>query len=87
MTNNNAAKNTDIEIWKKVENDYYSPSIHVTESGSIGINVDGSVIVAPVEKWHESFKKNCESEKALDILIDKIFERVEERNQENSILK
>ena len=57
MTDNNAAKNTDIEIWRKVEDDYYSPSIHVTESGSIGINVDGSVIVAPVEEWFKAMEK------------------------------
>jgi len=47
-----AGKNTDKEIWRKVEGDYYSPSIHVTESGGIGIDVGGIVIVKPIEDWH-----------------------------------
>ena len=88
---NNAAENTDKEIWRKVKDDYQSPSIHVTESGSIGIDVGSLVFVAPVEKWHEVFKKNLELEgierQKLDNLIDKIANRIEERNQENSILK
>ena len=49
---NNAAENTDKEIWRKIEGDYYSPSIHVTKSGGIGINVGGHVVVAPIEEWH-----------------------------------
>ena len=44
-------KNTDREIWRKVPGDFYSPSIHVTEGGGIGINVGGTVIVMPVEEW------------------------------------
>jgi hypothetical protein len=52
-----AKKNTDREIWRKVKDDYYSPSIHVTEFGNIGINVGGYVLVAPVEKWHEAGEK------------------------------
>lgn len=51
------AKNTDKEIWRRSgpENpgEYYQPSIHVTASGSIGINVGGHVIVMAVEKWHQ----------------------------------
>jgi len=46
--------NTDKEIWRKIPGDYYSPSIHVTEFGGIGINVGGHVLVAPVEKWYEA---------------------------------
>lgn len=46
------AKNTDREIWRK-EKDYYSPSIHVTVKGAIGINVGGTVIVKEVEEWHK----------------------------------
>ncbi len=49
MEDNRAAKNTDVEIWRKVSDDYYSPSIHITEQG--GINVGGYVLVAPVERW------------------------------------
>ena len=44
-------KNTDAEIWRKVPDDYYSPSIHVTEQGDIGINVGGYVLVSPIERW------------------------------------
>lgn len=45
------AKNTDVEIWRKIPDDYYSPSIHVTKQGDIGINVGGYVLAAPVERW------------------------------------
>ena len=47
-----ASMNTDKEIWRKVKDDVYSPSIHTTYGGGIGINVGGNVIVLPVEKWH-----------------------------------
>ena len=46
-----AKNNTDVEIWRKVPDDYYSPSIHVTEQGDIGINVGGYVLVSPIERW------------------------------------
>jgi hypothetical protein len=49
----NPALNEDKEIWRKVEGDYYSPSIRVTKGGGIGINVGGYVIVKPVEDWHK----------------------------------
>jgi len=49
-----SARNTDREIWRKVSDDYYSPSIHVTFDGRIGINVGGRVIVATIEKWHRA---------------------------------
>jgi len=54
---NGACTNTDIEIWRKVEGDYYSPSIHVTEAGRIGIDVGGHVLVAPIENWHDAGSK------------------------------
>lgn len=44
-------KNEDVEIWRKIPGDYYSPSIHVTKSDGIGINVGGLVIVKPIEEW------------------------------------
>ena len=50
----NSATNTDEEIWRKTPDDYYSPSIHVTRDGQIGINVGGQVIIAPIEAWHEA---------------------------------
>lgn len=52
-----SAINTDREIWRKDPTSFYSPSIHVTESGGIGINCGGHVIVAPVDKWHAAGEK------------------------------
>ena len=45
-------QNTDRELWRKDKEDTYSPSIHVTQSGRIGINVGGTVITRSVEEWH-----------------------------------
>ncbi len=53
MTASGCAKNTDKEIWRKVPGDYYSPCIHVTEFGGIGINLGGHVIVLKLEAWHK----------------------------------
>lgn len=46
------AQNTDREIWREVEGDAYAPSVHVTQSGGIGIDVGGLVVVLPVREWH-----------------------------------
>lgn len=51
------AENRDREIWRQTPEDFYSPSIHVTEFNDIGINVGGYVLVAPIEKWHEAGEK------------------------------
>jgi len=50
----NAVKNTDREIWRLKPDDYYSPSIHVTENNDIGIKVGGYVLVAPVKEWFKA---------------------------------
>ena len=50
----NAVENTDVEIWRRDKEDLCSPSIHVTKSGAIGINVGSHVIVATVEEWHKA---------------------------------
>lgn len=47
-----AAENTDREIWREREGDFYAPSIFVTRGGGIGINVGGMVIVKPLREWH-----------------------------------
>ena len=47
------SKNEDTEIWRKIIGDYYSPSIHLTKKGEIGINVGGKVYIRSVENWHE----------------------------------
>ena len=48
---NECCINTDKHLWRKIEEDYYSPSIHVTEDGNIGINVGGHVIIKSIEEW------------------------------------
>ena len=48
-----AAENTDRELWRETPGDYYSPSIHVTAQGAIGIDCGGTVYVKPVRVWHE----------------------------------
>ena len=45
-------KNTDRELWREREGDFYSHSIHVTENGSLGINCGGSVYVMSIRTWH-----------------------------------
>lgn len=49
--------NTDRELWRERAGDYYSDSIHVTESGGIGINVGGHVLVASPKAWHDAGMK------------------------------
>ena len=51
-------KNTDRELWRETEGDYYSNSVHVTESGAIGINVGGLVFVKPLSDWHKLAMEN-----------------------------
>ncbi len=50
--------NIDREIWRRVPGDYYSPSIHVTADGEIGINVGGLVYVRSVEEWHKVMRES-----------------------------
>ena len=52
--------NTDKEIWRKIEGDYYSPCIFETIDKQIGINVGGRVISMSIEKWHELAVKHCD---------------------------
>lgn len=54
---NGLAKNTDKEIWRRVPGDVYTPSIHVTSRGDIGIQVGGKVIILPVEAWFTAATK------------------------------
>ena len=49
----NAAQNTDKEIYREDVGNYYSDSIHVTEHGGIGINCGGTVIVKTIREWHK----------------------------------
>jgi hypothetical protein len=52
MPTDDLRDNTDRELWRETPDDYYSPSIHVTAGGGIGINVGGTVVVRPVREWH-----------------------------------
>ena len=52
------ASNTDRELWREVEGDYYANSLHITEGGGVGINVAGRVIVKPLADWHALAKSN-----------------------------
>lgn len=47
-----ASQNTDRELWRERDGDYYADSIHVTEYGGIGINCGGYVITLPLREWH-----------------------------------
>lgn len=49
-----ASINTDKELWRETEGDYYANSIHVTKGGGVGINVGGSVRVLTLQQWHEA---------------------------------
>jgi len=51
MKSEKLAASTDKELYRETE-DYYSPSIHVTKGGSIGMNVGGTVFVKPIREWH-----------------------------------
>ena len=51
------SSNTDKEIWRQKEGDFYSSSIHITQDGQVGINIGGLVYVAPIEDWHKALAK------------------------------
>ena len=51
-----ACANTDRELWREVDGDYYADSIHVTSGGGIGINHAGHVYVATLAKWHHAMQ-------------------------------
>jgi hypothetical protein len=53
MTMDGPAENTDREIWRETPGDFYSPSIHVTKEGGIGMDVGGHVIVMDIYGWHK----------------------------------
>lgn len=50
----------DREMWRETPNDAYSPSIHVTGNGLIGINVGGIVIVRSVREIHQALSRDIE---------------------------
>ena len=78
-------ENTDREIWRGPPDEngdtFYSPSIHVTERGDIGINVGGKVIVMPVYNWHYLADPPSTDEEQrtndLEGMVSQLLERVE----------
>ena len=48
-----AKLNEDKELWREKEGDYYAPSLFVTKTGGIGMNVHGRVFVKPIQEWHK----------------------------------
>ena len=47
------AENTDRELWREREGDYYADKLFVTKGGGIGMDCAGHVKVRPVRTWHE----------------------------------
>jgi hypothetical protein len=58
------ALNTARELFREDTGDpagsYYENSVHVTEAGSIGMNVGGYVIVQPIAVWHAQARRATE---------------------------
>jgi hypothetical protein len=55
-----ACENTDRELWREREGDYYADSIFVTAQGGIGINCGGHVFVMPLRDWHRLVIDTCD---------------------------
>ena len=79
---NQGYKNTDRELWS-ASPDAFASSIHVTERGGIGVNVGGTVIVMPIEKWHtlavDAWRKRPKDRVWIDeagVVPDDVWERV-----------
>ncbi len=49
-----AVKNPDTPLFSEVDEDYYSPSCHMTKDRTLGINVGGAVIVKPLREWFQA---------------------------------
>ncbi len=51
------AENTDRELWREREGDFYADSLFVTKEGGIGMNCGGYVVVMPIRLWHALAKR------------------------------
>ena len=73
-----AVLNTDRELYRVPDvggnGDYYLDRIHVTQGGSIGINVGGLVIVKPLSEWHELAQDLWAEKELVQARIDKLTE-------------
>lgn len=76
MSVSDGVENTDRELWREREGDYYADSIHVTKGGGIGINCGGAVIVQPLQGW---FKDATE--------VERLCLRIEQTNTRIQVLE
>ncbi len=58
------AANTDRELFR--ESDFYSPSVHVTKDGKIGMNVGGIVHVLSIQDWHALIPQDPRTKKPYE---------------------
>ena len=79
---NGSAQNTDVELWREREGDYYADSIHVTEHGGIGINCGGHVIVKTLRAWHDLDARNRFLAEALTKVIEDVKEAMRKSTSE-----
>ena len=86
----NLCKNTDIEIWRETEGDYYADYISVTKGGGITICVVGSCVTNTVQDWHRlaDTAKPIPDELAVIDLIDEVaFIDAEDRDAIATVLR
>lgn len=73
MSENASALNTDRELWREREGDYYADSIHVTKQGGIGINCGGHVIVRSLKNWHGLAKQPSDTERQAQAFWERAY--------------
>lgn len=66
-----AAANTDRELWRERPGDFYADSLLVTINNGIGLNVGGTVIVKPIREWHKEGAKAEKLKEALELIEQK----------------
>lgn len=69
---NNISENTDALLWRDDPDDFYSPSIYVTQDDGIAINVGGHVHVRSVKQWHAMAERLAKLEKVAAALPELI---------------
>jgi hypothetical protein len=78
-------QNTDKELWKEDPLDVYSPSLHVTKDGMIGISVGGTVYVKKLRSWHDladrDLAETLSDEPKTNIELDKANMRLDQYEQ------
>ncbi len=60
-------QNTDREIYRSAPGDACANSVHITDSGALGIDVAGHVIVLSLERWHALGKLRIALKDAMDV--------------------